>query len=217
MRIARALRHPNIIHYHGMCYDPTALKLPAAYPALVFSHCAGRSIMKYLSKNPETKRLPLVVGIVDGLAYMHEFGIVHGDLNPRNVLIRIDESGTRAVLSDFGSSVIVSEDTTWLGDDPDYSAPEIKHRKVNITTMSDIYSLALTMLVVVSDRYAFDGDYFKISDMRHHGLRPHKADHEAPEMDDNIWSCIVACWAQEPHLRWPAPQVVSFLATMKFH
>ena len=62
--------------------------------------------------------------------------------------IKLDESGIRAVLNDFGSSVIASEDTTWLGDDIDYSAPEIKTKESHVTTMSDIYSLALTILAV---------------------------------------------------------------------
>ncbi|KDQ26506.1 hypothetical protein PLEOSDRAFT_1105411 [Pleurotus ostreatus PC15] len=198
MRISRALQHPNIIHCYGMCYDPVALQLFSTIPALVFAQCSGKGAMKYLSNNPSTKRLPLVTGVVDGLAYMHEFGIIHGDLNPRNVLIKIDESGIRAVLNDFGSSAIVSEDTTWLGDDIDYSAPEIKTKESQVTTMSDIYSLALTILAIVSDKPAFDGDYVK-----------------APEMDDSMWKCIVACWAQTPEARWTASQVVSFLAQMK--
>ncbi|KAL4266670.1 Protein kinase-like domain superfamily protein [Pleurotus pulmonarius] len=211
MRISRALQHPNIAHYYGMCYDPIALKLFSTIPALVFAHCAGRSAIKYLANHPTTKRLPLVRGIVDGLAYMHEFGIIHGDLNPRNVLIKLDESGIRAVLNDFGSSVIASEDTTWLGDDIDYSAPEIKTKESHVTTMSDIYSLALTTLAIVSDKPAFDGDPLKIREMRTQGLRPDRADHPALEIDDNMWECIVACWAHQPEARWSASQVVSFL------
>ncbi|KAG9085027.1 hypothetical protein FS749_004741 [Ceratobasidium sp. UAMH 11750] len=43
------------------------------------------------------------MGIADGLAYLHDIGVVHGDLKGQNVLVAHDGD---PMLTDFGNAVL---------------------------------------------------------------------------------------------------------------
>ncbi|KAJ7662980.1 kinase-like domain-containing protein [Mycena rosella] len=73
-RIWRQLDHPNILPFLGISLD---LGLS---PALISPYCAAGPIMKYLHNNDQTKRLQMVIGVANGLNYLHSEGIVHGNL-----------------------------------------------------------------------------------------------------------------------------------------
>jgi serine/threonine protein kinase len=77
--------------------------------------------------------------------YIHEHGIVHGDISPNNIMFH----GDTPVLIDFGASEIVQErrvSRISIGT-AEFAAPE-RYRKRS-TTSVDIYSLAATFCYVI--------------------------------------------------------------------
>jgi serine/threonine-protein kinase len=62
--------------------------------------CDGGSLAHRFAVGPipPDELIPLVVAIAEGLAALHEAGIVHRDVKPHNVLL----SGGRPKLADFG-------------------------------------------------------------------------------------------------------------------
>ncbi|KAM0559360.1 hypothetical protein ACHAPJ_004384 [Fusarium lateritium] len=87
-RILRSLKHTNIvkyIDYFEELWDPTA-------NVLVLELCAGGSLQTMINNHPEglTRKdtLEVLLQVSRALVYMHGKSRFHGDLKPRNVLIR---------------------------------------------------------------------------------------------------------------------------------
>ncbi|KAH0582257.1 hypothetical protein H2248_011898 [Termitomyces sp. 'cryptogamus'] len=90
------LCHPNIIPVYGLYRFQDR-------PCIVAPWMENGNITKYLKQNPEIPRLPLAVGVARGLYYLHDKGIIHGDLKGSNILV--DDEGIARV-ADFGISSI---------------------------------------------------------------------------------------------------------------
>ncbi|KAF8755390.1 GAT domain [Rhizoctonia solani] len=99
------------------------------------------------------------VQICEGLSYLHEIGIVHGDMKGPNVLIADD--GT-AVLSDFGNAFLkdrtmkFTPTTSASGMSIRWSAPEIINGE-RPSKASDVYALGTT--IYVSSAISFTAIY----------------------------------------------------------
>ncbi|KAJ7876714.1 kinase-like domain-containing protein [Mycena olivaceomarginata] len=147
------LKHRNILSFIGICEDLAPLPVLIS-PFYKFGH-----IGKYLTKHPGVNREKLVLGVASGLQFLHENGVVHGDLKVQNVLV--DKHGVPCIC-DFGISKVVScrgFTTSNVGTAP-YMAPELfcvvdgpgmnSHASspAGTTPCSDVYSFALLVLEV---------------------------------------------------------------------
>lgn len=127
---AAGLRHPGVI----AVYD-----LDEATSTLAMEYLAGGTLREALrtragANGPAGLPLPYVVSIADSvlatLAYLHARGVVHGDLTPRNLLLRRpleDGAPAAVVLADFGAArqlLSAATPTEALAGTPLYLAPE---------------------------------------------------------------------------------------------
>lgn len=137
-RMVAGLRHPNIVEIHQIG-EANGL------PFLVFEYCDGGSLAEWLANRQHPVAVQTCAEISKTLAHAvqhaHTSGILHRDLNPRNVLLVADwarsddidagEFPFVAKLSDFGVGTWVDADQiavqtqtgTVLGTIP-YMAPE---------------------------------------------------------------------------------------------
>jgi hypothetical protein len=96
--------------------------------------------------------------LAQGLAYLHACSVVHGDLKPANVLLKVDEGcdlGFVAKLADFGLSRQLEQGATHLSNyakgTPFYVAPEVVRDKT-MSMASDIWSFGIIMWWVAGYR-----------------------------------------------------------------
>lgn len=118
----------------------------------------GQSLHEILEKKI---RLPIYeivvvgVGIADALAYAHHFGVIHRDINPKNIILTLDKTPK---LVDFDvargellETITIREDGSrfWVGT-PRYCSPEQLAQPDEILTSeigpaSDIFSLGVVL------------------------------------------------------------------------
>jgi serine/threonine protein kinase len=112
--------------------------------------------------------------VADGLAHVHERGLVHRDVKPGNVMVRPDG---RAVLLDFGLAFAPGEP---LPDDPtivggrgyvlgttDYMAPEQARDATAIGPAADLYGLGCTLAFALTGVAPFPAATTKEKIKRH--------------------------------------------------
>ncbi|KAG1778240.1 kinase-like domain-containing protein [Suillus placidus] len=127
-------------------------------PAFVSSWMTKGSLDSYLKQQPTlstSRKLDMSLQIASGLKYLHEKGIIHGDLTPTNILINSDD---KLCLADFGLSLILAEsgnptfnschggNVWWMA--PEIAAPlDLEQGESTKPTMpADIYSHGCIML-----------------------------------------------------------------------
>ena len=150
------LRHPNIVNI----YDYGEFE---GSPFLIIEYIDGGTLKSILGKPiPYQYAAKILAPIADGLAYAHEFGVLHRDVKPSNILIRKD--GT-PVLTDFGVAKLFDDnnsDATLTGTGlgvvtPEYMAPEQGFSK-NIDGRADEYALGIVFYEMITGIKPFSAD-----------------------------------------------------------
>lgn len=97
-RTLAASAHPGIVSVYDVDPgDPNS----GREPFFVMELCAGGSLADRLAggqRLPPDDLVPVLVSVAEGLAALHERGVVHRDVKPSNILLATD----RAKLADFG-------------------------------------------------------------------------------------------------------------------
>ena len=103
VRILSKLDHPNIVKIIGR----RLLTPPFWYIMPLYDHSL-ETIVPELVGEPE-RIAPIFSSVLDAVEYAHSEGVLHRDLNPRNVLMNGD---TDLVISDFGLGRFVDSEST---------------------------------------------------------------------------------------------------------
>ncbi|KAJ8695419.1 hypothetical protein PTI98_008022 [Pleurotus ostreatus] len=194
--------HPNIIPCFGMSEITDETVDPQ--PALVFLRCPNGSIVRYLPSHADADVHTLVVGLARGLHYLHEKGIVHGNLRPHNVMV-LDNG--EAALSDFCRSKFGGHrgQTTRSPADARFSAPELQQSgSAKPTKEADIYSFGLIALFIYARQ-------LPLSD------HPGALARSEPRLEDYStipkckWDIISPCWQHSPEARPAMAEVLAQL------
>ncbi len=155
-KILRRLSHPNIVRlvWSGRVGRRSAMG---------FEYIKGDTLQTLLRKKgkiPLNEVYRIAKPLLSALDYIHAKGILHRDVKPSNILL--DEDGTPK-LSDFGLAMgkdipTVTLDGTLLGT-PNYMSPEQVEGK-ELDGRSDLYSLGIVMLELLTGKKAFRGENY---------------------------------------------------------
>ncbi|CUA68849.1 protein tyrosine kinase, putative [Rhizoctonia solani] len=163
--------------------------------------------------------LPLqaCIQLATAVEYLHLNGIVHGDIKPDNALVT-DQGQVQ--LADFGSAISIlatALNFTRTGSfnfTTRFAAPEVlKEESRTFTKESDVYSLGMTMLYVVTGQVPF-ADKREVSVIIEVVFKKGKP--SQPDFDDNLWGDVAKirmwdllrwCFAYEPKDRPKASQI----------
>lgn len=101
MGVLEVLDHPNIVSYHG-------IEVHRDKVYIFMEYCSGGSLASLLEHGrieDETVIMVYALQLLEGLAYLHQAGIVHRDIKPENVLL--DHNGIIKYV-DFGAAKIIA-------------------------------------------------------------------------------------------------------------
>ncbi|MDQ6979932.1 MAG: protein kinase [Ghiorsea sp.] len=151
---AGRLNHPNIVTIYDAAEDHDL-----AYIAM--EYIEGKSLSDFAQKDtllPVPMVLNIIAKIADALDYAGKKEIVHRDIKPANIMYH-EESGTVKV-TDFGIARIASSGRTKTGmilGTPSFMSPEQMNGQ-HVDSRSDIFSLGVTMYVLLTGVKPFQGD-----------------------------------------------------------
>ncbi|MFL5891810.1 MAG: protein kinase domain-containing protein [Solirubrobacterales bacterium] len=142
--------------------------------------------------------------VCEALAHAHERGVIHRDVKPQNVIVRVDDgAGRRAKLMDFGIASLVGAPTlTATGEvigTLAYMAPE-QATGAGASEASDVYSLALTLYECWSGANPVAGHTPAQTARQIGSPLPALGDYR-PDLPAHMAECIDACLDPEPELR----------------
>ncbi|KAG8782371.1 hypothetical protein FRC12_020904 [Ceratobasidium sp. 428] len=178
------------------------------------------SLPSYLEKYPDTDRCNM---ICNGVAYLHQNGVIHGDLKGNNVLV--SDQGV-PVITDFGNAVLeqgtmqFTETVKQGGFTPRWTAPEILEDKVKQSREADVYALGMTILVSEITTGKVPYYYIRnvvalIKAVAIKNETPKRPEESIPSNSlhgDALWLLLMSCWEQEPDKRPEADEVMEIVS-----
>lgn len=143
-RILASLKHPNIVRILW-----TFEERQTAY--LVMPLLGGVTLAKSVGNKryTETQAIKIIRKVSEALGFLHSKRVVHGDVNPSNIVVTNRKSPT---LIDFGLAHLVREfnPTDIRGGTKGFVPPEMAQGTVESGYVADIYGLAATCYFMVT-------------------------------------------------------------------
>lgn len=154
LRFMIDLQHPHIVQ----CYT---LLHAGGYRYLVMEYCAGgtlRDLMNFSSWLSAPQKLGLVIDVLEGLGHAHRLGIIHCDIKPENILLKLSATGWQIKISDFGIAHLAQELDQHQGNrtgSPAYMAPERFYGQ--FSPSSDLYAVGIILYELFTQERPFQG------------------------------------------------------------
>lgn len=150
------IRHPNIVTFWGTAADFPSGGGGKPYIGMVFELCSKGSLYKALHNNggkrvPFRDKMRYALEVARGMSYIHAKGIIHRDLNSRNILLT-DQS--HAKVADFGCARKLKGamlQTTTISGSPAYMAPE-QLDGADLTDKIDVWAFGVLMWEIVCEQ-----------------------------------------------------------------
>ncbi len=147
-RILARLKHPSIMPVHRAGEA-------GGFAYYAMDYCEGETLQQRLERGPMKLDEAVRLGrqLLDGLAAVHQAGLVHRDIKPANVFLL----GDRAVLGDFGLAVpegvgtsTPTEPVGFVGT-PGYTPPE-QAAGGAVTARTDLYAVGVVLYEAITCR-----------------------------------------------------------------
>lgn len=195
-KIIAQLNHPQIIRV----YDIEELYRTVFIIMEYLEGVTLRQMMDNTKKIPLAKTLEIVLQACYGLEYAHKNGVIHQDINPRNIFVQPDGS---VKLIDFGLACrIGSVDTNFLFPGTIYyiSPEQLKGDPVDERT--DIYSLGATVYEMLTGALPSPGDDMKALVNWHLNEEIHDTRAILPGLPDEIHTFFMRSIRKDPVARF---------------
>jgi len=210
------LEHKNILPFLGLV-DLNAENI--AETGLVSPWEKNGNVNDFYQKYPEVNRLPMILGILSGLHYLHTQSIVHGDLRGANILV---SKRGEPMLCDFGLALIV-EDLTMMSistvlqgsGNCRWMAIELLFHDALPTKESDMWSFGMVILELFSNKPPFceKSNEAQVVLALNINERPPKPSAATTEIGfcESLWTVMENSWNNIPELRPSADELLPLL------
>ena len=200
IQLAARLQHPHIVPLLS-AGESNGL------PFFTMPFVVGESLRARVARGelPIGEAVHILRDVVSAVAYAHDFGVVHRDIKPDNVLL----SGGVAVVTDFGVAKAVSASTdaaqhtslTSMGvalGTPAYMAPEQATADPNVDHRADIYALGAMAYEMLTGRPPFAGRTAQATLAAHVVEEPEPIDRRRPGLPPALSAMVMQCLAKRP-------------------
>jgi serine/threonine protein kinase len=143
--------HPNVVKVID------ADLIPGGPPFIVFEFVDGFDVGEMIESNALAREDALEIGrhVATGLVHLHEHGVYHCDIKPRNLLW----TGRGTKIIDFNVSVAAKDEERRGGGSRRYLPPDLVLEDLPSSSDlvdRDVYALGLTLYEAMTNRYPWD-------------------------------------------------------------
>ncbi|NIO48884.1 MAG: protein kinase [Candidatus Aminicenantes bacterium] len=171
-----------------------------------------KSTIRRMGQLSVGKAISIAKQVCEGLSEAHEFGVVHRDLKPQNIMI--DKKGNVRIM-DFGIARSLEvkgiTGTGMMIGTPEYMSPEQAQGK-DIDLRSDIYSLGIILYEMVTGKVPFEGDTPLSIVLKHQAEKPRNPKEVNDQIPEDLSRVILNCMEKDKEKRYQlAEEVLSEL------
>jgi serine/threonine protein kinase len=150
LRFLLSLQHPNIVSCISLDYSQNRRYL-------VMEYCEAGTLRDLIERSLDFKTsINLVIEILGGLHHAHSLNIIHCDIKPENILLKVTKTGWQAKVSDFGIARLAQEQNREGNTgSPGYMAPERFYGK--FSAASDLYAVGIILYELLLGQRPFSG------------------------------------------------------------
>ncbi|SEK77430.1 Serine/threonine protein kinase [Streptacidiphilus jiangxiensis] len=198
-RVTARVGHPGLVTVHDAGTDADELYL-------VMQYVRGTDLADHLAENdpyPWPWAVAVAAQLCPVLAAVHEAGVVHRDLKPRNLMLRHD--GTLVAL-DLGVAAVLGADTTRVTmtgspvGSPAYMSPE-QAMGGAVGPGSDLYSLGAVLYELLTGAVPFEGSSALGTLHRHLHEAPAPLRTVRPDLPPALEALVLWLLAKDPAQR----------------
>ncbi|MCW8138629.1 MAG: serine/threonine protein kinase, partial [Planctomycetota bacterium] len=199
-QVTAGLEHPHIVRVYS------AGELPGGVPFLSYELVEGaRSLGEACEGADVARKVAWVRDAARALGHAHARGVVHRDVKPDNLLV--DATGALRV-ADFGMAWAAGLDrltrTGALVGTPYFMAPEQLSCDGQTARASwDVWALGVTLYVLLTGEYPFQGDTFDALTVRVLGADPAPLRATQPDVSAGLEAVCLRCLEKDPARRYP--------------
>lgn len=209
--LMRDLRHPNVVQFIGAALEEPDICIVTEY--------MSQGSLYHLLHDPKVlisweMVRKIALDAARGMAYLHlrTPAIIHRDLKSHNLLV---DSNWKVKVCDFGLSRIAVDlhKTMTACGTPCWTAPEIL-RNARYTTKADVFSYGIVLWELVTRDEPFAGmpAFQVIFAVGTKGVRLPLPTVCPPE----LIKLITSCWQEDPALRPPFSDIITYLERLNF-
>eukprot|EP00899_Mesostigma_viride_P020986 jgi/Mesvir1/2888/Mv13962-RA.1 len=210
IEVLTQVRHPNCIQLKEVFITPKKV-------FLVTELVTGGELLDRLADKgnyTEEDSSILIHQILDGVAYLHELGIVHRDLKLENLLLEDSSDDSRVKIADFGLSKFFSNDDVLqtLCGSPQYVAPEVLDAGVTQMTYTpavDMWSIGVILYILLSGYSPFDDESDPVLFQKIRRGEYSMGDPVWDKISDEAKEVVAALLTVDPDLRLTAKEALS--------
>ena len=200
--IVATLWHPHIVTLHDRGEFDGQLWISMDYVA---GTDAARLLQDYSHGLAPDEVVRIVTGVADALDYAHDHQMLHRDVKPANILIAQSNSGSRALLADFGIARRVDDPGTLTATNMtvgtiSYAAPE-QLMGEPLDGRADQYALAATAFHLLTGSPPFEHSNPAVVISQHLTAPPPAIDDRVPELSA-LGPVFVKALAKTPEERF---------------
>lgn len=175
-------------------------------PFIVQEYLTGEDLDKMIKRGefiPLARKIEILLGICEGLAYAHESGIIHRDMKPSNV--RILEDGSVKIM-DFGiaksfqSESNLTQTGITLGTAA-YLAPE-QIRGESVDPRTDIFSLGVLSYELLTYQKPFRGEHISTVLFKILNEKPDPVSRPGLALPQSLERLVSRCIEKDPSGRY---------------
>ncbi len=199
---ATSLAHQNIVSIYDVGIEDDIYYI-------VMEYVDGLTLKQYIQRNfpiPVDKALDIMEQIASAISHAHQYGIIHRDIKPQNILI--DGQG-QVKITDFGiamalSATNITQTNAVLGSVHYLSPEQARGGMANKT--SDIYSMGIVMFELLTGRLPFSGESAISIALKHLQSEMPSPKRWNPDIPQSVANCVLKATSKDPFYRYASSE-----------